>query len=123
MRHEKDTVTAFITGTIVFPATVPAGPPAMIHVRVEEVSRADAAALVYASVTLPAVTIPPPAGAHVAFTIPVDTHDPRGRYTIRVHFDRDGDGRVSRGDLVSTAHHPVLTHGAGTDVTVPVSEV
>jgi uncharacterized lipoprotein YbaY len=112
-----------VTGTIVFPAAAPAGPPATIHVRIEDVSRADAPATVLASLTLEAVAVPPPAGEPVTFAIPVTTYDPGARYTVRVHVDRDGDGRVSRGDLVSTAHHPVLTAGAGTVVTVPVSVV
>jgi uncharacterized lipoprotein YbaY len=112
-----------VTGTIVFPAAVAVGSPATIHVRIEDVSRADAPATVLASVTLEAVTVPPPAGASVTVAIPVTTYDPGARYTVRVHVDRDGDDRVSRGDLVSTAHHPVLTAGAGTVVTIPVSVV
>ncbi|MFN8594545.1 MAG: hypothetical protein U0031_24090 [Thermomicrobiales bacterium] len=42
---------------------------------------------------------------------------------MRVHVDRDGDGRISVGDLISTWSHPVLTFGGGTAVTVPVSVV
>lgn len=112
-----------VTGTIVFPEALPSGPPATIYVRIEDVSRADAPATVLAGVTLEALTIPPTPGQEVTFTIPVESYDPRMRYSVRVHIDRDGDGRVSGGDLVSTAHHPVLTQGGGTKVTVPVSEV
>jgi uncharacterized lipoprotein YbaY len=112
-----------VTGTIVFPEHVPEGPPATIHVRVEDVSLADASATVIAGTTLANVTVPPPAGEAVTFAIPVETYDPRKTYGVRVHVDRDGDGQVSVGDLVSTTHHPVLTRGGGTDVSIPVSEV
>jgi heat shock protein HslJ len=112
-----------VTGTIVFPENLPAGPPATIHVRIEDVSRADAPATVVASATLQDVALPPAAGEPVTFAIPVASYDPHMRYGVRVHVDRDGDGQVSVGDLVSTSHHPILTHGGGTEVSVPVSEV
>jgi putative lipoprotein len=112
-----------VTGAIVFPESMPAGPSATIHVRIEDVSLADAPATVVTSVTLENVAIPPPADQPVVFAIPVETYDPRMRYGVRVHVDRDGDGRVSGGDLVSTSHHPVLTHGGGAEVSIPVSEV
>jgi uncharacterized lipoprotein YbaY len=112
-----------VTGTIVFSATVSAGPSATIHVRIEDASHADTPATTLARATLEAVTVPPPAGERVTFAVPVEAYDPRRRYTLRVHIDRDGDGRVSAGDLVSTDHLPVLTAGAGTEVTVPVSLV
>jgi uncharacterized lipoprotein YbaY len=112
-----------VTGTIEFPDDVPTGPPATVYARIEDVSRADTPAVVLASVTLPAVPAPPPAGEDVTFSIPVASYDPRMSYTVRVHVDRDGDGRVSEGDLVSTSHHAVLTRGGGKEVTVPVSVV
>jgi heat shock protein HslJ/uncharacterized lipoprotein YbaY len=121
--EESKTAPVTVTGTIVFPDDVTAGPPATVHVRIEDVSRADAPATVLAEVTLEAVDVPPAAGEAVTFAIPVDTYDPRLRYAVRVHVDRDGDGRVSSGDLVSTTHVPVLTHDGGTEVTVPVSVV
>ncbi len=112
-----------ITGTILFPADVPVGPPATIVVRLEDVSFADAPATIISSVTVPDVTIPQAGGESVAFSLPVDSFDPRARYTVRVHVDRDGDGEVSKGDLISTSHIPVLTQGGSTTVQVPVELV
>ena len=114
---------AAVIGTIVFPDDLSPGPPATVYATIEDVSRADAPSIELASVTLEGVSVPPPAGTSLTFTIPVPDYDPRMRYSVRVHVDRDGDGRVSVGDLVSTFSHPVLTGGAGTAVTVPVSVV
>lgn len=112
-----------ITGTIVFPAGTPPGPPASVTIRLEDVSRADAPATILSSVTLDDVSVPPPAGEAVTFTLPVETFDLRASYTVRVHVDRDGDGQVSPGDLISTSHIPVLTQGGGTEVQIPVEIV
>lgn len=114
---------AAVTGTIEFPADLPAGPPATIYARIEDVSLADAPSTVLSSVTLTDVPVPPAPGETVTFAIPIGNYDPSRRYSVRVHVDRDGDGRVSAGDLVSTAVHSVLTQGAGTVVTVPVRVV
>lgn len=112
-----------ITGNVVFPADLPAGPPAPIAISVQDVSRADAPAVEVASVIIPAGATRPAPGAAVPFSIPVATYDARLTYAVRAHVDRDGNGRVSAGDLVSTTHIPVLTRGAGTVVDVPLSVV
>ncbi|MFN8593556.1 MAG: YbaY family lipoprotein [Thermomicrobiales bacterium] len=114
---------AAVIGTIEFPADLPASPPATIYARIEDVSLADAPSTVLASVTLTDVSVPPPPGEIVTFAITVGNYDPSRRYSVRVHVDRDGDGRISVGDLVSTSSHPVLTQGGGMVVTVPVRVV
>ena len=117
------TVPTTITGTIIFPAETPAGSAATIIIRLEDVSRADAPATILASITLEDVPVPPAAGEQVSFTLPVVSFDSRARYTVRVHVDRDGDDQVSKGDLLTTSHIPVLTYGGGTEVQVPVEIV
>ena len=112
-----------VTGQVIFPEDLPDGPAAPITVTVQDVSRADAPSIDLASVTIPAGAVAPVAGEAIPFSIPVETYDPRLTYSVRAHVDRDGDGRVSRGDLVSTTHNPVLTRGAGTVVNVPLSVV
>ncbi|MCA9878551.1 MAG: YbaY family lipoprotein [Thermomicrobiales bacterium] len=112
-----------ITGSVIFPADLPAGPSAPIALSVQDVSRADAPAVELASVIIPAGATPPAPGEAVPFSIPVAAYDARLTYAVRAHVDRDGDGRVSSGDLVSTTHIPVLTRGAGTVVDVPLSVV
>lgn len=118
-----DATPTTITGTVIFPGGTAAGPPATMTVRLEDVSRADAPASILASITLDDVPVPPAAGDHVTFTLPVESFDAHARYTVRVHIDRDGDGQVSKGDLITTSHVPVLTNGGGTEVQVPVEIV
>jgi putative lipoprotein len=112
-----------ITGTILFPADVPEGSPADITIRLEDVSRADAPAIILASITLDEIPVPPPAGEQITFSLPVASFDPLSSYTVRVHVDRDQDGWISKGDLLTTSHIPVLTRGGGTEVQVPVEIV
>ncbi len=112
-----------VTGDVIFPIDLPAGPAAPIVVSVEDVSRADAPAVTLASAVVPASATPPVPGERVPFSIPISAYDARMTYSVRAHVDRDGDGRVSSGDLISTTHNPVLTRGGGTVVDVPLSVV
>lgn len=112
-----------VTGNVIFPDDLPPGPVASISVTIQDVSRVDAPAVDLVSVTIPAGATAPVAGQAIPFSIPVTTYDARMTYSVRARVDRDGDGQVSSGDLVSTTHNPVLTHGADTVVDVPLSVV
>ena len=107
-----------VTGEVVFPESDQAG-SAVVYVRVEETSMADAPSRLVGEAVLP-VELP---RRSVTFAVPVPMLDDRADYSVRVHVDRDNDGRVSPGDFVSTMFHPVLTHGHGDTVIVPVSRV
>jgi len=115
-----------VTGRIVLPATGPCpSRAALLVVRVEETSRADAAATVLAEWRRTDVALPGP-GDPVPFAIevPAGLVDRRARYTVRAHVDVSGTGDVTQGDLVSTRAHPVLTAGHPiAEVTVPVVAV
>lgn len=108
-----------VTGEVVFPGSDEPG-SAVVYVRVEETSMADAPSRVVGESVLALVELPRRA---LTFAVSVATWDDRADYSVRVHVDRDQDGRVSTGDLISTMSHPVLTHGHGDKVTVPVTAV
>ena len=93
---------------------------AVVHVFLEDTTHADGAAVVQAHEQSAPVLV---ADGTLAFTLPSIPVDPRADYTVRVLIDRDGDGRISRGDYVSTASHPVLTWGHPADVRVSVRRV
>ena len=99
----------------------PSGPAALLRVVVEDVSLADAAAEPVAEADLEDVRLDGLRALDVA--VRVDDYDQRRHYACRVHVDRRGTGEVNRGDLISTASHPVLTHGYGLSTTVPVRQV
>jgi hypothetical protein len=107
-----------VTGELVFPESNESG-SALVHIRVEETSMADAPSRV-AGETVTHVELP---CRSLTFTVPVTMVDDRADYSVRVHVDRDHDGRVSPGDFVSTMRQPVLTHGNGDTVTVAVTLV
>lgn len=92
-----------------------------LRVTVEDVTLADAASTTVAERVLEDV----PLAAVTALEVDVDVPavDPSRRFICRVHADVDGSGRVSSGDLLSTAAHPVLTAGHGPDTTVALRRI
>lgn len=83
------------------------GAGGVVHVVVEEVTRADAPATVAARLDLQCEEI------DVApLLLRVPDVDASKRYSVRVHVDRTGNGRIKPGDMISTQSHPVLTQGA-----------
>jgi hypothetical protein len=99
----------------------PTEPVAHIRIVVEDVSLADAAAEPVAETILEDVGLRDLRALEVA--VEVDQYDERRHYACRVHVDREGTGEVERGDLISTASHPVLTHGYALTTRVPLRQV
>jgi len=93
----------------------------VVTVEIRDVTRADAPSTVAGAQRAGNVVLAP--GAELRFRVPVAEVDPRASYTVRVHVDVDGDGRVSTGDLITTVSHPVLTHGAPDAATVTLTPV
>jgi uncharacterized lipoprotein YbaY len=85
-------------------------PGAVVHLKLEDVSRLDAAAVVVAEAVLSLVD-GASAGANIPFSITVATTDETATYGVRVHVDTTGSGDISPGDLVSSQAYPVLTQG------------
>ena len=112
-----------VSGRVVITGSVGAFAAGVVHVRVEDVSYADAAAPVVGEIAVSGVTHDParaPEGRTVvAFRIEVlGTIDPEHDYSVRVWLDRDGDGRPGHGDMWSDQAYRVLTRGFGAEVTV-----
>lgn len=106
-----------ISGTIEFRDVREPALNATVYVRVQDASRADASALTVAEQVLRGVNIIPGAPP-IPFTVDGIPQNPRARYVVRVHADVDGDGRVSRGDYVSTQSHPVQANEERAGVTI-----
>ncbi len=64
-----------------------------------------------------------PSPTLVEFTIEVGNVDEHASYNVRALIDVDGDGKPSRGDLVTVQSYPVLTYGYPTEVSVQVRRV
>ncbi|WP_219415638.1 YbaY family lipoprotein [Pseudonocardia nigra] len=107
-------------------ADVPGGAAAATaHVRLQDVSRADAVATTVAEVTLDDVRFPGDSPLRLPFVFEVDDArlDPRASYAVAVHVDLTGSGEVTAGDYVTVQTVPVSVHGSREPLHVPVQAV
>ena len=112
-----------VTGRVVIAASVRPFAAGVLHVRLEDVSYADAAAPLVAEAVIPGIAHDPARTGDgktvVGFRLtPSGEIDPERDYSVRVWLDRDGDGQPGSGDEWSDQAYRVLTRGFGTDVTV-----
>ncbi len=112
-----------VQGEILFESSLPAFNGVTLYVRLLDVSRLDATSKTIAEQVIRDV-------AHVADsvnTIEFELNDlridERARYIVTAHADVDGDGRISRGDLMTMESYPVLTFGNPARVSVRVKKV
>jgi uncharacterized lipoprotein YbaY len=104
-----------VTGTIRLSEPAPAARAASTIVQLLDVTYADESSRIVAEQILE--------GAGGEFSLAPASIDPQGYYTVFVHVDLDGDGRISAGDYVSTESCPVLTFGHPNEVSVTVHRV
>jgi uncharacterized lipoprotein YbaY len=94
----------------------------VLHVRLADVSRADASATTIAETTITGVTLRS-ATDRVGFVLRVPELDPRRTYTIEAHLDVDGSGEVSIGDYRTMEHIGVTPATLGETVRVRLRPV
>ncbi len=107
-----------VTGELILPPGVVLADSAVARVRLLDTSLADA----------PAVRVDEQviSGPRLSFALRCAAPDPRASYSVQAQVSVGGggaDGRVSRGDWVSTRSHPVITFGHPTQVDVPLTLV
>ena len=115
--------TTKVRGQVVLPDVELAGQTADFIIQVEDVSRADAPSTVVGEQRISSV--PVYAGMSIPFTveIPAERILPNHSYTVRVHVDMSGSGKVEPADLITMQSYPVLTQGYGNEVNVSVRRV
>jgi uncharacterized lipoprotein YbaY len=118
---------ALVTGQLVISTGTPPFRDGTAHVCLEDISYADAAALVVADSAIPGVSHDPSATGGrdtvIPFTLrarPSSPIVPRNDYAVRAWIDRDGDGQLGGGDLCSDQIYRVLTGGFGSAITIPL---
>ena len=94
-----------IQGEILLPSDSPHREARSILIELRDVSVADAPSTVIASTRLTGVACKP--GERVPFTLEAPETVKGRMLALRVHVDWDGDGPVSRGDLLTTESIPV----------------
>jgi uncharacterized lipoprotein YbaY len=97
-------------------------PGAVVHLKLEDVSRLDAAAVVVAEAVL-SLADGASAGANIPFSITVTATVEAATYAVRAHVDTTGSGDVTPGDLVSSQSYPVLTQGHPDRVVVEARKI
>jgi putative lipoprotein len=112
-----------VRGFILLPTAIMPGIAAQVVVKVEDISRADAPAIVVGEQRLASVFLS--SGGRVPFEIqvPAERIDERGSYSVSAHIDLGGSGQVEPGDYISTQTYPVLTGRYPDDVEVEVRPV
>jgi uncharacterized lipoprotein YbaY len=112
-----------VKGKITFEEETPPFSGATLYVRLENVTDADIPSQVVADYVQQNVAFDPNTGRELLFSIAGDAPDSRVSYAVRVHIDIDGDGAVSRGDLISMQSYPVITFGHPKEVSILVQQV
>lgn len=114
---------AIVRGEILFDGPAPDLAGAMIYVRLEDVTRAGAPSHVVAEEAVTGATTQAIVSEPLSFVLSCETPDPQASYSVRVHIDIDGDGRVSSGDYITMESYPVLTHGNPDRISVRVHPI
>lgn len=109
-----------VSGEISFEETSKPVSNATIYIRLEDVSRADAASTLITEEVLQDVSL---LGDRLKFNLYGEISDAKADYNVQVHVDIDGDGQVSQGDYITMESYPVLTWGHPSQVSVRVREV
>jgi uncharacterized lipoprotein YbaY len=112
-----------VSGSIILGAEVGSFDGVTVYVRLEDVSRADAAAALIAEQTLEGVSHRAGDKDSLDFALYGPPPAEGADYNVSAHVDLDGDGEVSRGDYVTVESYPVLTRGAPARVRVRVEAV
>lgn len=113
-----------VSGELIISAAVAPFRGATAHVRLEDVSFADAAAVMIAETAIPGIDHDPAASGEtiVPFALragpTAPTIEGRNEYAVRAWIDRNSDGTPSPGDLFSDRRYAVLTYGYGRAVTI-----
>jgi len=112
-----------VRGRILFEKDAGSFTGATVYVRLENVSRAGAAAERVAEQVLRGVSHREGEEQALPFELRVESVNERADYSVRVHVDVDDDRAISLGDYITTQSYPVLTFGRPDHVDVIVEKV
>ncbi len=112
-----------IQGNILFDSQKAPVENATVYIRLEDVSLVDAPSTVIAETSIKDVSLTPGSANSIPFTLVFPELADNRSYSLRVHVDVDGDGRVSKGDYVTTWHNGVSAGQEKVQMDVKVSPV
>lgn len=109
-----------IQGMVIFDGAVESFSNATIYLKVEDVSLQDVSSIVVAEDTISSVSQNADDIQSVQYLINFPQLEERMSYSLSVHVDVDGNGRLSNGDYYSTWHNPVPTEPGAHELDVHV---
>ncbi|WMW23394.1 YbaY family lipoprotein [Methanolobus mangrovi] len=98
-----------IQGMIIFDEPVESFSNATVYLEVDDVSLQDVASTVISEESIVGVSMNASDIQPVTYLIHYPELEEKRTYSLSVHVDVDGDGRLSNGDYYSTWHNPVPT--------------
>ncbi|NPE31060.1 hypothetical protein HNV12_24510 [Methanococcoides sp. SA1] len=112
-----------VQGNIIFDEPVESFSNATIYLKVEDVSLQDVASVTMSENSIIDVSMDADNVQPVPYQINHPELEERMTYSLSVHVDVDGDGRLSKGDYYSTWHNPVPTGSGMHDLDVHVEMI
>ena len=112
-----------VSGDIYFEETSKPVSNATVYIRLEDVSRLDAASVLISEEILYDAALVGDGKDRLNFKLYGEVPDAKADYIVRVHVDVDKDGQVSQGDYITMESYPVLTWGHPSQVSLRVHEV
>ncbi|WP_445474563.1 YbaY family lipoprotein [Methanococcoides methylutens] len=112
-----------VQGMIIFDEPVESFYNATMYLKVEDVSLQDVASVVISESTIDGISMDADDIQPVPYMIDHPELEERMTYSLSVHVDVDGDGRLSNGDYYSTWHNPVPTEPGIHDLDVHVEMI
>jgi len=112
-----------VQGNIIFDEPVESFSNATIYLKVEDVSLQDVASVTMSENSIAGVSMDTDNVQPVPYLINHPELEERMTYSLSVHVDVDGDGRLSNGDYYSTWHNPVPTEPGVHDLDVHVEMI
>ena len=100
-----------VCGEIVFDSPPGSLSGATIWIRLEDTSLADAPAEVVSERVLTDLPARLAVDERIPFSLCGPEPDPTASYSLNVHVDLQGQGKINPGDYINMASYPVLTFG------------
>jgi hypothetical protein len=111
-----------ISGEIVFPLDA-SFHDATLHIRVEDIRRADAPAIPICDLKISGVSRQPGSSTPLPFRLNCDVPGNLSQYSLRVHVSLGSSKEVSAGDYVSMQGYPLSCFEKGERVSLAVRRV
>lgn len=114
---------ATVTGEIILAKEMDSFFDAVVHIYLEDVSLQDNPSMIVAQQMIRNVSHEKKIESRLPFALHADNINKYLNYSVFVHIDMQGDGKINLGDYISMQSYPVLTLGYPDKIFVSVKHV